>query len=125
MSDIGGCGRTFAIKPTGGDPDPVWFRTPPLFGAFWLFHLMIHAYRYVVSRRRMSTSDDMPLFVGLFRFWCRYWSLLRSGSGEVLADSLAHLIGAVRENINISRAQVSHGAVHMASRAMAQYPQQL
>eukprot|EP00904_Undaria_pinnatifida_P001229 jgi/Undpi1/11106/HiC_scaffold_30.g13404.m1 len=30
----------------------------------------------------------------------------RPGTGEVLADSLAHLIGAVRENVTISRAQV-------------------
>ncbi|CAM9096072.1 unnamed protein product [Laminaria digitata] len=30
----------------------------------------------------------------------------RPGSGEVLADSLAHLIGAVRENVSINRAHV-------------------
>lgn len=32
--------------------------------------------------------------------------LIFSGSGEVLADTLAVLVGAIRENITISRAQV-------------------
>lgn len=31
-----------------------------------------------------------------------------TGSGELLADTLAHLVGAIRENITISRAHVRH-----------------
>lgn len=33
------------------------------------------------------------------------------GSGEVLGDSLAHLVGAIRENISVSRAQVGEDLI--------------
>lgn len=35
-------------------------------------------------------------------------SAICTGSGVLLADTLAHLVGAIRENITISRAQVRH-----------------